>query len=342
MQNVSRRKFIQTVGAVSASAAAASFLPHAAFAQQAEFTLKYGVNTPNTHPNNIRAQQAADNIRRDTKGRVDLQIFPNGQMGSDSDMISQVRSGALDFTSQGGGLLSPLVPVAGISGIGFGFKDYNQLWTALDGDLGKHIQEAISRVGLIAMDKCWDNGFRHVTSSTHPINTPADLKGFKIRVPVSPIYVSLFKKLGASPASINLSEAYSALQTRVVDGHENPLALIQNMRMYEVQKYCSLTGHMWDGYWFLGNAEMWAKLPKDIQQIMARHLNAAGVAQRADLAKLSVELEKELTTKGLIFNRLDTTPFRAILQKSGFYEDWHKKYGNEAWSILEKYTGKLA
>jgi tripartite ATP-independent transporter DctP family solute receptor len=342
MEQVSRRRFIQTVGAISATAAATTLLPRAAFAQPAEFTLKYGNNMTDSHPTNIRAKEAADAIRRDTNGRVDLQIFPNSQMGSDSDMISQVRAGALDFTSQGGGLLSPLVPLAGVSGIGFAFKDYAQLWGALDGDLGQLVRAAISKAGLVVMDTCWDNGFRHITTSTKPIVAPADLKGFKIRVPVSPMYVTLFKSLGASPTSINLSEAYSALQTKVVDGHENPLSLIQNLRMYEVQKYCSLTAHMWDGYWFLGNAKMWARLPKDIQAIVARHLNAAGTAQRADLAKLNVELEKQLTTEGLAFNRPDREPFRAALRKSGFYQEWHRRFGDETWAVLEKYTGKLA
>jgi tripartite ATP-independent transporter DctP family solute receptor len=263
-------------------------------------------------------------------------------MGSDSDMLSQVRSGALDFTTQGGTVLSTLVPVAAINGIGFAFKDYKQVWAAMDGDLGKHVRAALAKVGLVAMEKCWDNGFRHITSSDKPIATPADLKGFKIRVPISPLWVSMFKALGAAPTGINFSEVYSALQTKVVNGQENPLALINNSRMYEVQKYCSLTGHIWDGLWFIASGRTWNKLPKDLQEIVARHLNAASLAQREDLAKLNVQLETELTGKGLTFNRPDTAPFREALQKAGFYADWRKKYGDEAWSLLEKYTSSLA
>jgi TRAP-type transport system periplasmic protein len=335
---LSRRTFLQSMGVASATIAA----PRLAFAQQAEFTLKYGNNTLASHPTNIRAKEAAEAIKRDTKGRVDFQVFPNGQMGSDSDMLSQVRSGALDFTTQGGTVLSTLVPVAAINGIGFAFKDYKQVWAAMDGDLGKHVRAALAKVGLVAMEKCWDNGFRHITSSDKPIATPADLKGFKIRVPISPLWVSMFKALGAAPTGINFSEVYSALQTKVVNGQENPLALISNSRMYEVQKYCSLTGHIWDGLWFIASGRTWNKLPKDLQEIVARHLNAASLAQREDLAKLNVQLETELTGKGLAFNRPDTTPFRDALQKAGFYADWRKKYGDEAWSLLEKYTSSLA
>ena len=342
MNTKSRRHFIQSVGAASIATATGSLLPHTAFAQQAEFTLKYANNQAPTLPMNLRAKEAADAIRRDTKGRVDLQIFPNGQMGSDTDMLSQVRTGALDFFTLSGLILATLVPVASINGIGYAFKDYDQVWAAMDGDLGKHVREQISKAGLVAMEKIWDNGFRHITTSTKPIVTPADLQNFKIRVPVSPLWTSMFKALGAAPASINFNEVYSALQTKVVDGQENPLALIEAARLYEVQKFCSLTGHMWDGFWFLANAKSWNRLPKDLQEIVARHVNAAGMAARDDVAKLNARLEADLKAKGLIFNRPDTTAFRATLQKAGFYADWHKKYGDEAWALLEKYTGKLS
>jgi tripartite ATP-independent transporter DctP family solute receptor len=339
---LTRRAFLKTVGNASAITAASTVLPRFAFAQQPEFTLKYGNNTLATHPTNIRAQEAAEAIKRETNGRVVLQVFPNGQMGGDSDMLSQVRSGAIDFTTQGGTVLSPIVPVAALNGIGFAFKDYKQVWAAMDGDLGKHIRQSLAKVGLIAMEKCWDNGFRHITSSDKPVTAPADLKGFKIRVPISPLWVSMFKAFGAAPTGINFSEVYSALQTKVVNGQENPLALINNSRMYEVQKYCSMTGHIWDGLWFIASGKTWSRLPKDLQDIVARHLNAAAVSQREDLAKLNVQLETELTAKGMAFNRPDITPFREALQKAGFYAEWHKKYGDEAWSLLEKYTSKLA
>jgi TRAP-type C4-dicarboxylate transport system substrate-binding protein len=192
------------------------------------------------------------------------------------------------------------------------------------------------------MDKVWDSGFRHITSSTKPVVSPADLLNSKIRVPVSPLQTSMFKALGAAPVSINFNELYSALQTKVVEGQENPLALIETARIFEVQKYCSMTGHMWDGFFFLANGKSWARLPKDVQEVVARHVNAAGIAERDDVAKLNARLEAGLQAKGLVFNRPRTENFRAALQKAGFYAEWHKKYGPDAWDLLEKYTGKLA
>ena len=114
-------------------------------------------------------------------------------------------------------------------------------------------------------EKIWDNGFRQTTSSSRPINGPGDYKGFKIRVPVSPLWTSMFKAFDAAPASINFNEVYSALQTKIVEGQENPLALISTAKLYEVQKYCSLTNHMWDGYWFLANRRALEALPPDVR-----------------------------------------------------------------------------
>ena len=154
-------------------------------------------------------------------------------------MLSQLRSGAIDFFTLSGLILATLVPPASINGIGFAFKDYDTVWKAMDGKLGAYVRAEIDKRGLIAMDKMWDNGFRQITSSTHPIKAPADLKGFKIRVPVSPLWTSMFQALGASPISINFTEVYSALQTKIAEGQENPLTLIQIAKLYEVQKYVS-------------------------------------------------------------------------------------------------------
>ena len=333
---ISRRSLLAAAGATAIA------LPFdTAFAQKAEFSYKYANNLPVTHPMNARAKEMADAIRAETKGRVDIQLFPNNQLGSDTDMLSQLRSGGIEFFTLSGLILSTLVPATSISGIGFAFADYDAVWKAMDGDLGTYIRAQIVKAGLVPMDKIWDNGFRHITSSTKPIVSPADLKGFKIRVPVSPLWTSMFKAFDASPASINFGEVYSALQTKVVEGQENPLAIISTAKLYEVQKFCSLTNHMWDGFWFLSNRKAWERLPKDLQVIVAKHVNAAGLKERADVADMNASLQKDLAGKGLIFNQPKTQAFREHLQKAGFYAEWKAMYGDEAWVILEANTGKL-
>src|SRR5580700_6591105 len=279
--------------------------PFVARAQAAEFTYKFANNLPDSHPLNIRSREMAAAIKTETNGRFDLRIFPNNQLGADTDVLSQLRSGGVEFFTMSGLILATLVPAASINGMGFAFPDYPTVWKAMDGDLGAFVRREVAKANIVAFEKIWDNGFRQTTSSTRPINGPGDYKGFKIRVPVSPLWTSMFKAFDAAPASINFNEVYSALQTKIVDGQENPLAIISTAKLYEVQKYCSLTNHMWDGYWVLANMRAWEKLPADLQVIVAKHLNDAAIKERDDTAKLNASLRGELEAKGLVFNQPD-------------------------------------
>jgi tripartite ATP-independent transporter DctP family solute receptor len=311
-------------------------------AQAAEFSYRYANDLPDSHPMNARAKEMAAAIEAETQGRFELEIFPDNQLGSDTEMLRQIRSGGIEFFTLSGLILSISVPAASINGIGFAFPDYDTVWKAMDGDLGAYVRGEIKKSGLEVMDKIWDNGFRQTTSSTKPITGPDDFKGFRIRVPVSPLWTSMFKAFDAAPVSINFSEVYSALQTKAVEGQENPLALISTAKLYEVQKYCSLTNHMWDGFWFLANLRAWQALPQDVQAIVAKHINAAAVNERADVAKLNAGLQQDLAGKGLAFNQPATAPFRDKLKSAGFYAEWKGKYGEEAWALLEKAVGKLS
>ena len=127
----------------------------------------------------------------------------------------------------------------------------------------------------------------------------------------------------------------------MVEGQENPLAIIATARLYEVQKTCSLTGHVWDGYWVLGNKRAFQKLPADVQQIITREIEKSATDQRADIAKLSTSLMADLKAKGMNFVNVSQDDFRKKLAATSFYSDWKTKYGATAWGLLEKYTGKL-
>ncbi|MBV9782652.1 MAG: TRAP transporter substrate-binding protein [Acidisphaera sp.] len=311
-------------------------------ADAAEFSYKFATNQPPSHPSNVRAQQAIDRIREQTGGRLQIQLFPNNQLGGDTDMMSQLRSGAIQFFPLSGLIVQTIVPVAGANGVGFAFKDYDMVWAAMDGEFGAYIRRAMEPAGFYTFPKIWDNGFRQITAGAKPIARPDDLNGFKIRVPVMPLETSLFESYGASPTSINIKEAYSALQTRLVDGEENPLSIIYNWKFYEVQKYCSLTSHMWDGFWVLANKRAWERLPKDVQDVVSKNIEQAAQEQRADIRKLNEGLQSELEKLGMTFNTPDTEPFRAKLRSAGFYAKWRDTFGPECWGLLEKYTGKLA
>src|SRR5258708_3690903 len=283
MRTINRRKFLHAGTAAATGVAAFGILTRRGDA--AEFSWRYANNNVVQHPMNVRIRAAVERIREQSGGRVDIQVFPNSQLGGDTDMLSQLRTGAIQMFNLSGLILSVFVPLASINGIGFAFKDYDQVWGAMDGPLGAFIRAAVAKSGLYAFAAMWDNGYRQITSSTHPINAPDDLKGFKIRVPVSPLWTSMFKAFGAAPASININEAYSAMQTKIVEGQENPLALIELYKFYEVQKFVSLTNHMWDGFWTLANGRIWAALPNDLQDMVDRNLHEPARQERADLAR---------------------------------------------------------
>jgi tripartite ATP-independent transporter DctP family solute receptor len=310
-------------------------------ASAAEFELKYATGQDPSHPVNLRAQEALTRIREATSGRVDIKLFPANQLGSDTDLLTQVRNGSIEFFNLSSLILATLVPISGITSVGFAFKNYDEVWGAMDGQLGEHIRSEIAKTPIFTVSKIWDNGFRHITSSTREIRGPADLKGFKLRVPPAPPLTSLFKALDAAPTPINFNEVYTSLQTKVVEGQENPLAIIATTRLYEVQKTCSLTAHVWDGYWVLGNKRAFAKLPADVQAIITRELDKSAGDQRADIAKLSDTLKADLKAKGIAFIDVQQDDFRKALASTNFYAEWKQKYGPTAWDLLEKVSGKL-
>lgn len=338
MTEFTRRKVLHTLAA--SSAVSLIGMPH--IARAAEFELKYGNNLPLSHPLNVRAQEAAERIAKETNGRVEIKIFPNNQLGGDTDMLSQVRNGGITFFTPSALVIATLVPVAAINAVGFAFADYDQVWKAMDGKLGAHVRDAISKLNLFAFEKMWDNGFRQMTTSGKPIEQAKDMAGLKIRVPVSPLSISMFKSLDAAPASLQFSEVYSALQTKVVDAQENPLPIIQVAKLFEVQKNCAISNHIWDGFWFIANGRAWRGLPADIQKIVGDAINEAGVKQRGDIKALNETVQADLQSKGLAFNKTDPESFRAKLRDAGFYKEWRERFGAEAWGLLEGAVGKLA
>ena len=339
MLTVSRRSLLKSAAGV---VAVGSLLKSpAVFAQAAPLKLKFGNDLPVTHSVNVRLKEAIEAIAAETSGKVTINLFPNNQLGSDTDMMTQLRSGALELATMPGTVMSTLIPTASLTGVGFAFTNYDKVWAAMDGEVGKFIRGNIEKVGLTPFEAVWDNGFRQITSSTRPIKAPEDLANFKIRVPVVPLWVAMFSALGAAPVSIPLNEAYSALQTKIADGQENPLALIESAKFYEVQKFCSLTNHAWDGFWLISSGKVWKTLPKDVQEVLQKHFNAGAKKQRDDIVKANVDYQKTLESKGLTFNTTSAEAFQAVLAKTSFYKDAKAKFGDEAWALLQKYAGNI-
>jgi TRAP-type C4-dicarboxylate transport system substrate-binding protein len=180
-----------------------------------------------------------------------------------------------------------------------------------------------------------------MTTSTKAINAPADLRGFKMRVPPSPISLSMFKDLGAAPMTLNAAEMYTGLQTHLADGEENPLGTIEANKLYEVQKYCSMTSHMWVGYWILTNGPAWKAMPAKLQDTVAEAFDSEAPLERADVEALNNSLVPRLQSQGMTFNYPDRGAFREALVQAGFYKQWQGNLGPGLWTALEKYSGPL-
>jgi tripartite ATP-independent transporter DctP family solute receptor len=335
--SLSRRGFVG--GTAAAFATMGIITP----ARAAEFDLKFGHDLPIDHPVNVRSVQAFARIRAATQGRVQIKAFPTSQLGSDPSMISQLRSGAVEMLAMPGAFLNAIAPLASIENLAYAYPNRETVFRAMDGDLGRVIREDIqAKGGMVVLDRIWENGFRDVTTSTKPIRNVGDLAGLKIRVSPGKIRIDTFQSLGAAPTPIALSELYTSLQTHVIDAQENPLLLISQQKFYEVQRYVSMSDHIWSGYWTLFNADVWNKLGKGIQDVVSREMAAATLAARNDNVLLNRSVRDQLTRRGMAFNDVDKESFKKKLVESKYYERWKAEFGPVAWAALEKYANKLA
>jgi len=337
MKEIGTRKAF--IGAVSAFASIAVLRRPAS---AAEFSLRLGFDEPVNHPMTTRAQQAADNVKQESGGRLEILVFPNNQLGGDSAMLTQVRSGATQMVLMSDGILSNVVPLAAIENVAFAFSSYKQAFDAMDGVLGGLMRNAISKAELYPFAKIWCSGFKQVVNSVRALKTPGDFKGLKFRVPPSPMETALFRAVDASAVPINFAETYVAMQTHLVDGASLPIATVETAKFFEVQKYLTKTNHIFTGYSLIAHAPTWQKLPKDLQEMTERHFNVAGLLERNDIIGLDDQAEAKLVADGMQITHVDLAPFRRAMHDAGFYKTWKDQFGNEAWTALQKSAGILS
>jgi tripartite ATP-independent transporter DctP family solute receptor len=336
-RKISRRVF--TRGAL----AAGGFLLVSRRTFAADFELRQFHNQPDDSPLHKRLVEMWAAVKEETGGRVLVQTFPenNKIAGGDPAALQMVVSGELDFFTLNGGSIGNLVPAANVQGLLFAFHTPAQIFDALDGDLGDYLRQEMMAKGLYPVPRgCFDNGMHQITCSTRPIRTVDDLQGLKIRTPDAPIYVEAWKALGAAPVVANINKLYEILKSGVAEAQTNPLAIAEFMKLYEVQKYVSMTSHGWSGFNLLASMKLWQRLPADLQQAIERNAMKFARLQRADNAAFNIEFRTKLAQQGMIFNEADTSSFRARL--SPYYARWKDSIGQQAWSLLETHVGKLA
>ena len=329
----SRRRFIVGAG---------SLLVFARTARAADFTFSQYHNQVAESPLHQQLVAMWDDIRRETRGRVDTRVYAqnNNIPGSDPQALRMIVAGEIQFFTLMGGVLDRVVPAAAVQDMPFAFRSAEHAHRTMDGPLGTYLRGEIEAHGLHAFPVgAFDNGMRQISIVPHRVVMPKDLVGIKMRTPDAPLIADTFRAFGAEPVTVNSADIYAALKSGTVDAQENPLALIELFRLYEVGRYISVTNHIWSGFNELAHLPTWKRLPADIQTIVERNVAKHVVLQRRRQAALNQKLRTTLMQQGPAFNDVEQAPFRRML--GGVYERWKKRLGARCWSLLEAETGRL-
>ena len=328
-----RMTFLSLATAFSAPAVIASPV------RAAQFQYKLATDNTLEHPITVAAAQLAENVLRESNGRLDFKLFPNSVLGGDNAMMEQTRLGSIDLNIASGDIISAVVPAAGLERLGFAFQTTRQGLAAMNGDLGNYIRSELKAHAIIALNGFWEAGFRQITTSTHAIKTADDLNGVKIRIPAAAINADLFKTFGASPVAVDGAQMYSALKTHIADSMEGTYVNLLLFKIFEVQKYLSVTNHQWNGYWAIMNNNSWNALPPDLQAIVQRNAAKAGAAASRNGELFATSCADKLARLGMEVNTADHNSFKSRL--NDYYNRWKREFGTTPWSLLEKYVGKL-
>ena len=299
----------------------------------AETVIKIGNVLNPDHVWNTCLNGFADDVKTATNGRVVIKVYPSSQLGNEKDLIEGMTLQTVDGGLIGGGSFQSIEPKFGIEALPYAFPTHEAAYKALDGELGDRLLKILAAKGVVGL-AWWENGFRHITNSKRPIVAPADLAGLKIRVTPDKMRLDTFKTLGASPMPINFGELYSALQQGVVDGQENPFAIIFSSAFYEVQQYLSLSGHVWGSALLCVNGSLWKRIsPEDQATVMKLAAKWRDEERRLTIAQENDFLEK-LKAKGMKINEVDKTAFQTAVK--GVWAEYEGVFGKDMLELVEK------
>lgn len=287
---------------------AAAVLTAAGLAQAQTVKLSLGHGSAPDNPRHIASLKFAELVKAKTNGQVEVTVSPSGQLGTDPALITAVRSGAVDITANSQGAFANVVPEYAAFGMPFLFSDLPSAWKALDGPVGKELADKTAEKGMVVLGY-WDNGIRHMSNSKRPLNVPEDMKGLKMRTPPDAVTVDIMTAVGAQAQQIAFTELYVALQQGVVDGQENPLVNIKSAKLYEVNKYISLTGHKYEMTPFVMNKRSFDGLSEANKKAVMEAASEATKLQRNLAQEADNKLEAELKALGAVINRANKAAF---------------------------------
>ncbi len=301
----------------------------------AQTALRINISLAQNSHYGVAIDTFAREVERRTDGRYKVQTFYSSALGAERESVEGVQLGTLDLTLTSTGPLPNFVPDVAILDIPFLFRDYAHARAVLDGPIGQELLTKFPAKGMAGL--AWaENGFRHMTNSKRPVNVPEDLRGLKMRTMENPIHIEAYRQFGILPTPMAFTEVFTALQQGTVDGQENPLSVITAAKLDQVQKYLSLTGHVYSPAVFLMNKAQWDKLSQADKQAF---LDAAKEAVKANRARVDDDERKavaDLRAKGMtVAENVDKAKFQAAL--APVYADFAKRFGQENIDRIRNY-----
>ncbi len=297
--------------------------------------LKIGVSTGEADPRNIAAKEFADEIAEKTGGKITAVVYPSGQLGGDAALIDALATDSkkVDIVITDASNFATYEPKMGISALPFLFDDFDVAWDFMDSDVEAEAEELLIKNNMRVLAH-YCNGFRCVTNSVKPIESPEDMEGLVIRTPENPIIMATMTSLGANPQPLSFSELYPALRQGTYDAQENPVPVIYNNKLYEVQDFLSITNHIYSGMCFTISESMWQKLSAEQQEIIRQAAISSAESDRDNNRKQTHELIDALKEEGMKINEPDLAPFaeatkQVLDDNADAYGDLYDKM--EAW-----------
>ncbi len=280
----------------------------------AEFDLVEAHTTPPDHPYTLGMVRYAQLVQERTRGRVAIQIHHSRELGDERQVVEGLQLGTIQLTVTSTGPLGGFVPAMNVVDLPFLFRSPEHAYAVLDGDIGRSLLDRFERVGIKGL-AFWENGFRHITTAKRPVREPSDLKGLKIRVMENRVHQAAFRQMGADATPMAWGEVFTSLQQGLLDAQENPIPIIYSFKLNEVQKYLSLTGHVYSPAPVLMSKRAWDRLPSDIQKIMLDTAREVARYQRGLIREQEQQELKELQARGMIvIEHPDRAAFREAMR----------------------------
>jgi TRAP-type transport system periplasmic protein len=305
---IDRRKLLKTgIGGAALTVASPYVSLHAA-----PLTLRFAHYAAEDHPANVAAKQFASRVEARTNGAIKINIFPNNVLGGPPEQAQQIKLGTIDMGLPTQGQLDKYDTAFAAVELPFIFDGPQHAFRVLDGPAMDWLSPLAEKQGFILL-RNWEYGFRNVTNTVRPINTPDDVKGLKLRTPPELQIQASMEALGATVQAIAFPELYLALSQKVVDGEENPIAVIYFMKFYEVQKHLAITRHIYNNMIHTVSAATWKKLDPGQQAIFREESTSAGDLMRKLIADQETDQLKKIEAGGMLITQPDLAPFRALM-----------------------------